>query len=66
MAVLDDVRVLRAVEGRHRPLRVLGPQVGVGRVDQDGEGVGDEVERVQGRLSGQLKRYEQMRSNKNQ
>ena len=37
--ILDDVRVLGAVKLWHRAVRILPPEVGVGRIDEDREGV---------------------------
>ena len=39
VTILDDVRVLVAVELGHRALGILPPEVGVHRVDEDREGV---------------------------
>ena len=54
MPVFDDVSVFGAVELGDGALGVLHPQVGVGRVDEDREGVGSQVHRVQDHVRNQL------------
>ena len=54
VTILDDVGVLGAVELGHGALRVFPPEVGVGRVDEDREGVGEQVDRVQDHVCGEL------------